>query len=148
MSALEPGQARIRHPDLDPDGVVVPASAVEHHKRAGWELVEGDAETWPTEARRFEGQDQVRIYHPQLDVVETVAASAVPEHRSRGWVLADQVEEERLEAKTVAELRERAKERGISPIPATKAELVDALNTHEQEQAGDEPAPADEEGEV
>jgi hypothetical protein len=140
MAALEPGTARIRHPDPDVQDAVVPASAVPEWERNRWEFVEGDREDLPREYQKYEGQPERRIYHPGLDRYEHVAESAVPEWRSRGWVPADDVEQADLEAKKVAELRELAKERGISPIPTTKAELIEALNDQEQTQAGDEPA--------
>ena len=147
MSALEPGMARISHPDPTIEDAVVPASAVPHWEFNGWKYEEGDRETWPEELQRFEGQAQVRIYHPELDRYETVAESAVPHHRSRGWTLAADHDAEQLETKKVAELRQLAKDRGISPIPSTKDELVEALEQHAQQedQAGDQPAQPSEE---
>ena len=148
MSALEPGMARISHPDSGVEDAVVPAAAVPHWEYAGWKYEEGDREDWPTELQRFEGQTQVRIYHPDLDVYETVAESAVPHHRSRGWTLAADHDAEQLETKKVAELRQLAKDRGISPIPSTKDELVAALEQQNtQDDAGDVPAPDSEERE-
>lgn len=146
MAELEPGQARITHPDPGVADSIVPASAVPLWERVGWQYVEGDREHLPKQHQRFEGQAQVRIYHPELDRVEVVAASAVPQHRANGWLLADEVEAEQLEDKTVAELRDLAKERGVKPIPATKEDLVAALQDEQDtEQAGEEPAPPSEE---
>ena len=152
MNALEPGQARITHPAPGVEDAVVPASAVPHWQRVGWELVEGDAETWPAELQRFGGQAQVRIYHPELDRTETVAESAVPHWRSRGWVPAEQAEAERaeqaIEGLTLDELKEQARARGL-PVSGTKAELQGRLQAavQEPEQAGEEPATSSEEGE-
>lgn len=157
---LEPTRVRMTHPDLDTEIAVHPL-AVPHHEYAGWEVVAGqdaedEVERWPAEQQRFEGQQQVRLYHPDLEGDIIVAASAVPHHRSKGWLIsdpevADQFEgDQGLEAKTVEELKELAKERGISPLPTKKADLIAALNeepTHEQDQDQPaEPAPADEEG--
>jgi hypothetical protein len=154
MADLEPGQARIRHPEVGES--VVPASAVEHWKRAGWTFVEGDAEQWPVEAQQFGGQQQVRIRHPITGGESIVAESAVPHWRSVGWLVVDAHAEAEatagLEHKTVPELRELARDRGLKPIPATKPELVAALGDQpatEQnqvaDQAGDEPADHSEE---
>ena len=141
MSDLEPGKSRMTHPDPEVDDAVVDALQVPHFEHAGWRHVEGDRETWPQELQRFEGQGQVYIRNRY-----TGGTAFVPElsgHLAeRGWEVVDPEAEQaaELEAKKVAELRELAKERGISPIPSTKQELIDALN-----EAGDEPAPPEEE---
>jgi len=145
MSELHPDWVTITHPDPGVEDSRVPPESVGLWRNSGWQLADGQdtqVEELPPEAQRFEGQPQVRIYHPELDRVESVAESAVPQHRSQGWLLADEAEAERLEAKNVAELRELAKERGISPIPSTKADLLEALQ-QTQDDAG-EPAPSEE----
>jgi hypothetical protein len=144
MAGLEPGTARMTHPDPDVDDAVVQASQVPHFEYAGWRYVDGDREDWPAELQRFEGQTQVRLRHPETGGTATVGEDSAPHWRSRGWVIVDDVADQAaaLEGKTVPELRELAKERGISPIPATKAELVEALEGHDvadDDQAGDEP---------
>jgi hypothetical protein len=140
MAELTPGLARMTHPDPDIGDGIVPASAVSHWEGIGWKFAEGDREDPPKEYQRFEGQPAVRIYHPGLDRYEVVAESAVSQHRSNDWVLADQVEAEQLEAKTVAELKEDAKARGL-PVSGTKEELRERITEYDaQEQAGDQPA--------
>jgi hypothetical protein len=147
MTALEPGQARITYPDPGVGDAVVPASAVSHWEGIGWKFAEGDREDPPAEYQRFEGQPVVRIYHPELDRYEVVAESAVPEHRSHGWVLAEDAVAAELEDKTVAELKEEAKARGL-PVSGTKEELRERITEYDaQDQAGDEPAQDSEEGE-
>jgi SAP domain len=147
MSNLEPGQARIVHPDLDPDGVVVPAESVPHHERAGWQFIEGDRDTWPKELQKYGGQREVRIYHPQLDRTVGVPESAVPFHREKGWVPADERDAEQLEESTVDDLKDEARKRGLK-VSGTKDELVEriqAYDAQQQTEAGDAPAPSDEE---
>lgn len=79
---------RMRHPDLDTEYVAQPEQ-VPHLRAAGWLEVEGQAEQgeeWPTEAQRFEGQEQVTMRHPDLDGEIVVARSAVPIHEQDGWL--------------------------------------------------------------
>jgi hypothetical protein len=155
MSELQPGQARISYPDPTIDDQVVPASAVPHWERVGWSFVEGDREDLPASYQRFEGQPPIRIYHPGLDRYEIVAESAVAQHRSQGWQLASDAEAAGFDGKTVEQLREIAREQGISPLPAKKAELIEALTggqqdqdqDQDQDQAGNKPAQDSEEGE-
>jgi hypothetical protein len=141
---------RMTHPDHDGEFDAQP-SQVPFLKDARWQVVPGQddqGEQWPAELQRFEGQDQVRIRHPETESETVVAASAVPHLREKGWQVVDEQAEAEagLEDKTVPELRELAKARGISPIPATKPELLAALSseaadeqaTEEQDQA--EPA--------
>lgn len=140
---------RMTHPDHD--GVFdAQPSQVPFLKDARWQVAPGQdeqGEEWPAELQRFEGQDQVKIRHPETGGETVVAASAVPYHRERGWLVVDEQAEAEaeagLEGKTVPELRELAKARGISPIPATKPELLDALSeqaSQDEGQAGVEPA--------
>ncbi|HEV8653109.1 MAG TPA: hypothetical protein VG276_27885 [Actinomycetes bacterium] len=79
---------RMRHPDLEQEIEVAP-SAVPHHQRVGWVEIEGQTEQgerWPAELQRFEGQQQIRMRHPDLEGTQiTVAASAAPMHLERGW---------------------------------------------------------------
>jgi hypothetical protein len=127
---------RLRHPTLESE-IEVPAEAVPHHERSGWVQVKGQAEqgeTWPEELQRFEGQEQVRMRHPDLDGEIVVARSAEPYWRERAWeeitdeAPADDAQPgEGLAGKTVPELRELAKQAGISPLPSTKDELLAAL---------------------
>ena len=132
MSGLEPGRARMSHPDPGVEDANVSASQVPHFENAGWRHEEGDRDTWPEELQRFGGQPQIRLYHPELDRYEVVAESQVPHLRSVGWMLAEEHETDQLEGKKVAELRELAKDRGISPIPSTKDELIAALEEQQQ----------------
>jgi hypothetical protein len=160
MAGLEPGQARITHPDPDVQDAIVGAASVPHWEYQGWKLAEGDRETWPAELQRFEGQAQVRIRHPETGGEATVGADSVPHWRSRGWQVVDEADYPAdLETKTVAELRELAKKRGISPVPTTKADLVEALEDQrliqrlqplpstetDDDQAGVQPAQPEEE---
>jgi hypothetical protein len=82
------GGILMRHPDLEQQ-IEVSASAVPHHERSGWKVVEGQAEQgeqWPEDLQRFQGQQQVRMRHPDLPGQQiTIAASAVPMHQERGW---------------------------------------------------------------
>jgi hypothetical protein len=147
---------RMIHPDLDAEIEVHPG-AVPHHQRAGWQVASGQdeqGEVWPGELQLFGGQRQVRLRHPDLEGDPiTVAESAVPFHREKGWVEVEQEVEvpASLEAKTVPELRELAKDHGISPLPTTKPELLAALagalatTQQPEEQAGVEPAQPEEE---
>jgi hypothetical protein len=155
---LEPGKARIRHPDAGES--IVPASAVPHHERSDWEFVEGDREDWPTEAQPFGGQPLVRIRHPVAGE-SRVPQSAVPQWRSVGWQIVEPDDqaaqtvtpvgeggELAMEEFTVPQLRQLARDRGISPIPSTKPELLAALSGDQEspeDQAGDQPAPPSEE---
>lgn len=123
---------------------------VEHLKLSGWQVAPGQqeqGEEWPTEARLFEGQPVVHMRKSDVANEITVAESAVPFHQERGWQrieaepagepesLAEAVRPEAaeegdgLEGRTVPELRELAKAQGISPIPTTKPELLDALRS-------------------
>lgn len=151
---------RMTHPHLPGQPVEVADSAVPHHRAAGWQVVEGQAsqgEEWPLEAQRFEGQPMVRMSHPNLPYTGqepiVVAESAVPAHRSTGWLVvedepaseASEAESEagpdELDGLTVAELQQRARDRGL-PVSGTKAELLARLCTaDETSEAGDEPAP-------
>lgn len=149
MADLEPGQARMRHPDPAIPDQTVYASQVPHLELSGYQFVEGDREEWPAEALPFGGQPVVRIYHPELEAYHEVAESAVPYHRERGWVLVeDEAEAEAqagLEGKTVPELRELAKNQGITPIPTTKPELLAALTKQPSEDQAAEAAQDQEE---
>jgi hypothetical protein len=141
---------RLRHPTLPADQVIeVDPIAVPHHQAAGWQVEEGQDETgevWPAELQRFEGQEQVRLRHPELDAEITVARSAVPVHQSTGWY---QVEEDvplpdDLGDLTVDDLRDLLRARDL-PVSGTKAELVSRLRAAPAEE---EPAtPADQESE-
>ena len=143
MSALEPGKARMTYPDPGVEDVTVDAMQVGHFEHAGWRYVEGDREDWPAELREAGREGMVYIRNRY-----TGGTAFVPElsgHlRERGWEEVDPQAEQAadLEAKKVAELKALAKERGISPIPTTKAELLEALQ-ETQDEAG-EPAPSEE----
>ena len=144
MSALEPGKARISHPDPGVEDAIVDAMQVGHFEHAGWRYVEGDREDWPAELREAGREGMVYIRNRN-----TGGTAFVPElsgHlRERGWEEVDPGAEQAadLEAKKVAELKALAKERGISPIPTTKAELLEALQQETEEGAG-EPASSEE----
>ena len=148
------------HPTLKDTEITVDPLAVPHHEQAGWQVVPGqdvEVEEWPAELQRFEGQQQVRLHHPDLEGDIIVAASAVPMHRSKGWLISDPEVAERLdaeargtsglEAKTVEELKDIARSRDL-PVSGTKAELIERLQGEQeqdsQDQAGDEPAPSEE----
>jgi hypothetical protein len=149
MSALEPGKARISYPDPGVEDAVVAAIQVPHFEAAGWRFVEGDREDWPEDLQGSGRAGMVYVRHPI-----TGGTAFVPELsaalRERGWEVLDPDAERAaaLEDKTVAELRDLAKDRGISPIPTTKADLIDALEgtqDQDQDEAGDQPAQPDEE---
>jgi hypothetical protein len=147
---------RMNHPTLPADQVIdVDPIAVPHHQAAGWQVEPGQDETgeeWPTELQRFEGQEQVRMRHPDLDAEIVVARSTVPAHQSNNWY---QVEEDvplpelpeapdDLEALTVEDLRDLLRARDL-PVSGTKTELVSRLRAAPAEE---EPAtPADQESE-
>jgi hypothetical protein len=149
MSALEPGKARMTYPDPEVEDAIVDAIQVPHFEHGGWRYVEGDREDWPAELQEAGREGMVYIRNRT-----TGGTAFVPElsgHlRERGWEEVDPEAERaaELEDKNVAELRELAKERGISPIPKTKDELLEALSDqhdqHDQDQAGGEPAPTEE----
>jgi hypothetical protein len=153
MAELKPGTSRMTHPDPDVDDAIVLAMQVPHFERAGFRHVEGDREDWPEELRQEGGREgQVYLHHPETGAREFVPEQAAAHWRSRGWVVVDPQAEQvaELEAETVPKLRELAKNRGISPIPSTKAELIEALEDQEKQaedddQAGDEPAKSEEE---
>lgn len=137
-------QVRMNHPDLPGQEIRVPASAAGFHRNAGWHTAEGETnqgEQLPAELQRFEGQQQVRLYHPELDRFETFAESAVPHWRSRGWIPAEEAAERQnatLEAKTVEELRDLARQRGVK-VSGTKDELVTRLREGESDQPTQQP---------
>ena len=143
MSALEPGKARMTYPDAGVDDAIVDAAQVPHLEHAGWRYAEGDREDWPDDLQETGRAGMVYIRNRY-----TGGTAFVPElsgHlRERGWEEVDPQAEQAadLEAKKVAELKALAKERGISPIPTTKAELLEALQ-ETQDEAG-EPAPSEE----
>lgn len=99
---------------------------------SGWQTVEGEDLTevvpLPPELQLFEGQQQVRLHHPETGAEITVAESAVPFHRERGWLLADEGEPETdaLDGLTVEELRDELRARAL-PVSGTKTELVERL---------------------
>jgi len=147
---------RMRHPTLPGQEITVAPEAVPHHRSAGWQVVEGQTEQgeqWPAEVQRFEGQTQVRIYHPVTGGEAVVAASAVPTHEASGWQVVKDAEptaaalepEDGLAGLTVAELQDLARGAGL-PVSGTKAELLERLRAAPSDQAGVEPAqPTDEE---
>lgn len=97
---------RMRHPTLPGQEITVAESAAPHHQAAGWEIVEGEGETWPEELRPFEGQPVVRLRHPDLDAEIRVGESVVPFHRERGWLLVEEepaAEVERVEVSSAVE---------------------------------------------
>jgi hypothetical protein len=155
MSELEAGKARMTHPITGADEIV-DAGQVPHLEHAGWRFEEGDRDTWPQELQRFDdGAPGVHIRN-----LNTGGATFVPEltgHlRERAWVEVGSDEDraaqaDKLEDKTVVELKELAKDRGISPIPTTKAELIEALedsqDSKDQTEAGEKPAATSEEEE-
>lgn len=143
------GDVRMIHPETGAEITATPGQAA-HYERSGWQTVEGEPEAWPAEAQLFGGQEQVRLRHPETGAEITVAASAVPFHRDKGWLVvtdepavgeappAPPEPTGGLDGLTVAELRELAKDQGISPIPTTKGELLEALSS--QPRAAEPPA--------
>lgn len=149
MADLQPGTARMTHPDPDLDDAVVGASQVPHFEHAGWRYVEGDREHWPEELQRFEGEAQVYIRHPVTGATAFLPASAVPHWRSVGWEVVDPDAEQEaaLDDKNLAELKDEAKTRGL-PSSGTKDELRERIadyDAQQQTEAGDQPAPSEEE---
>jgi hypothetical protein len=146
MSGLEPGKARMTHPDPEVEDAFVEASQVPHLEHGGWRYVEGDREDWPEEARE-ESRAGWAYIRNRYTGGTTFVPELTPALRERGWEEVDPQAEQaaELEDKKVAELRELAKERGISPIPSTKDELIEALKGEQnQDQAGDQPAEPEE----
>jgi hypothetical protein len=160
---------RMRHPTLPGQEIDATDGQVPHFEAAGWEKAEGQegqGETWPAEAQRFEGQEQARIRHPETGGETVVARSAVPFHRERGWeeVKADEpgpAEAEQaapgshrgglvvgeaaatFEGRTVEELREQAKARGVRGYSSmNRAELLGRLADTDTEQEQEAPADA------
>lgn len=147
---------RMTHPGIEGSEYLADPLQVPHLEENGWQVADGqddsEVERWPMDLRRFEGQPKVELWHPATGGYYTAPESAVPYHRGRGWLVvgsddyrAAQTAQatEDLSDRTVEELRELAKERGISPLPTKKAELLDALADQEQEQqqdAGEQPA--------
>jgi hypothetical protein len=132
---------RMRHPDLEQE-INATSGQVPHFQVSGWQVIEGQdeqGEQWPAELLPFEGQEKVRLTHPDLEGEITVAESAVPYHRERGWQVVEGEEPaagpegaDGLDGKTVPELRDLAKDEDIKPVPTTKPELLDALRGHQQ----------------
>jgi SAP domain len=153
MAALEPGKARMRHPDPEVDDAIVDAAQVPHLEHGGWQYVEGDRETWPDELRERGREGMVYIRNRY-----TGGTAFVPElagHLAeRGWEEVDPEAEQAaaLEGKTVEELRDLARDRGLK-VSGTKDELlarlretgqatvaVEVEQEQDTEQAGDQPA--------
>ena len=105
-------------------------SQVEFLKASGWQATDPDApyDEWPEELQRFEGQAQVVMRHPNLDGEIIVAESAEPFHASQGWQRVEDIRQSELEDQTVEQLKDQARERGISPLPTKKADLIEALS--------------------
>ena len=148
MSALEPGKARMIHPDPGVEDAVVAAIQVPHMEHAGWRYVEGDRETWPEEAREESRAGWVFIRNRNTGGT-TFVPELTPALRERAWeeVDLDAEREAQMEEKTLAELKDDAKARGL-PVSGTKDELRERISDHDAQQqteAGDEPAPTEEE---
>jgi len=149
MADLEPGQARMTHPDEGVADAIVTASQVPHFELQGWRYVEGERETWPEELQRFEGEGQVYIKHPVTGGTAFLPASSVPYWRSQGWEIVDPDAETEaaMDDKNLAELKAEAKARGL-PVSGTKDELRERIADHDaqnQTEAGDQPAQPSEE---
>jgi hypothetical protein len=151
MSALEPGKARMTHPDPAVDDAIASASQVPHLEHAGWRFVEGDREDWPEDLERSGREGMIYIRHPITGGTAFVP-ELTPAFRERGWEVVDPDAERvaALEDKKVPELKELAKDLGISPIPTTKDELIEAIEDARQQhnqdtQAGEQPASTEEE---
>jgi hypothetical protein len=136
---------RLRHPELEGQEIDVAESAVPFHRAAGWQVIEGQdeqGEEWPAELQPFEGQQPIRMRHPDVADEITVAESAVPIHRSSGWqVVEDEssssdaededeapASEDGRDTLTVEELKDEGRERGL-PVSGSKAELLERLRT-------------------
>jgi hypothetical protein len=108
---------RMTHPDVAGE-IVVASSAVPIHENSGWKAVPGQedmGERLPPDAQRFDGQEQVRMRHPNVADMIVVARSAVPSHRSVGWVEIDDEAEAKAayDDQTVTGLQEEARSRGL-----------------------------------
>jgi hypothetical protein len=134
------------HPTLPDQVIEVDPVAVPHHAAAGWVEEPGQdqqGEVWPEELQRFEGQEQIRMRHPDLDAEIVVARSTVPSHQSNGWYQVEtdvplpdgdvEVPDD-LDSLTVDDLRDLLRARGL-PISGVKAELLERLRSQEPEQA-------------
>jgi hypothetical protein len=150
-------RVRMTHPDVEQD-IVVGLDAEPIHANSGWRRAPGQddlppPEGVPADVVRFEGQEQVRMRHPNVAEVITVGAAAVPFHAERGWVRVDQAERESLEAKTVDQLKDEIRKLNADrddddqlPVSGTKAELLERLS---QAQTSEVPAaPAEQEDEA
>jgi hypothetical protein len=130
------------HPDLEGQSYDAQPSQVPHLQENGWQVAPGQTEqgeVWPMEVQRFEGQPQIRLHHPDLEVEIVVAESAVPHHRERGWLIvedesvAEPEVSEGFARLTVDQLRDEARARGLQ-VSGTKAELLDRLADTDQQQ--------------
>jgi hypothetical protein len=137
---------RMTHPD---SGGEYPAAAsqVPFLKESGWQVVPGQeeqGEEWPAELQRFDGQEQVRIHHPETGGETVVARSAVPFHRERGWLEVEEpaglveepAETDSLDELTVEELKDeirtinkRLPDDQQLPVSGTKPELLERVRS-------------------
>jgi hypothetical protein len=121
-------------------------------ENSGWRVAPGQDDIGPdlpAEVQQFGGEERTYMRHPNVAGDPTpVARSALATHRSVGWqevVYQDgewvAVEEQRQEreAKTVEELRDEARERGLK-VSGTKDELLERLQAGTSDDAGDQPA--------
>ena len=119
----------MHHPDTGGEYQAQP-SQVEFLKASGWEPTDPDApyDQWPDDIKRFEGQAQVVMRHPNLDGEITVAESAAPFHASQGWQRVEDIRQAEYEDQTVEQLKDQARDRGLA-VSGTKAELIERLST-------------------
>lgn len=147
---------RMTHPTIDGSEYLADPLQVPHLEEAGWEVADGEddsqVERWPDDLRRFEGQPKVELYHPQTGGYYTAPESAVPYHREKGWLVVGSddyrvAQGQQFDDKTVEELREVARERGLK-VSGTKDELLARLQGEETtstNEAGEQPASEQEE---
>jgi hypothetical protein len=135
---------RMSHPASGGEYDAAPEQ-VPHLIESGWEVEPGQSETgetWPAELQRFEGQEQVRMRHPDLVEEIVVARSTVPSHRSNNWYEVDTEQEGQGEAEapddldslTVPDLQELLRARDL-PVSGKRDELISRLRSQEPEQA-------------
>jgi hypothetical protein len=145
------------HPDLDTE-ITVDTAAEAIHENSGWKRSPDQDdipyESLPADVARFEGQDQVRLQHPNVAEIITVGADAVPFHQSNGWVRVEEAAKQERETRTVAELKDEIRTLNESrdaddqlPVSGTKDELLERL-TQAQQISEPPAAPADQEDEA
>jgi hypothetical protein len=137
---------RLIHPEVEQE-IVVDTSAEPMHANSGWRRAPGQdhipREELPAEVQRFEGQEQIRMRHPNVHDEITVGLSAMGMHQEKGWVRVEEAAAQELEDKTLEELRDEVRARGLK-VSGSKDELIERLQTETTQEPA---APADKEDE-